>query len=360
LIEFRAVSKRFPDGTVAVDGLDLVAESGKITVFVGPSGCGKTTSLRMINRMVEPTEGTIHIDELDVRSVDPAKLRRGIGYVIQQAGLFPHRTVLDNIATVPLLNGWGKARARARASELLELVGLPAVMGQRYPAQLSGGQQQRVGVARALAADPPVLLMDEPFSAVDPVVREGLQDELLRLQSELGKTVVFVTHDIDEAIKLGDAVAVLRQGGRLAQYAPPAQLLSRPADDFVASFVGRDRGYRALSFVNADGLTIHRLRPAVLGEPLGQVDGWTLVTNGGGRPRGWLPPGTTFDGALTEDALVPGGSLYVQGGPLRGALDAALSSPGDYGVVVDADGKLAGGVVAEEVLAALREQRDSQ
>jgi ABC-type proline/glycine betaine transport system ATPase subunit len=199
MIEFRGVTKRFPDGTVAVDNLDLVVEAGGITVFVGPSGCGKTTSLRMINRMIEPTEGTILVDGRDVAATDAAELRRGIGYVIQQAGLFPHRTILDNIATVPLLLGWSKAKARSRAAELMEIVGLTREMAGRYPAQLSGGQQQRVGVARALAADPPILLMDEPFSAVDPVVRESLQDELLRLQAELGKTIVFVTHDIDES-----------------------------------------------------------------------------------------------------------------------------------------------------------------
>jgi osmoprotectant transport system ATP-binding protein len=358
VIEFRAVTKRFPDGTVAVDHLSLTAESGRITVLVGPSGCGKTTSLRMINRMIEPTDGTIFIDDLDVRSADPAVLRRGIGYVIQQAGLFPHRTVLDNVATVPLLIGWGRRRARARAAELLELVGLPAAMGRRYPAQLSGGQQQRVGVARALAADPPVLLMDEPFSAVDPVVREGLQDELLRLQSELGKTVVFVTHDIDEAIKLGDAVAVLREGGRLAQFDPPDRLLAEPADDFVSSFVGRDRGYRRLSFLDANGLTIHPLQTVVLGEPVSSIDDWALAVDRAGRPRGWLPARSMVDGPLTEDGLRPGGSLYVKGGSLRGALDAALSSPSGYGAAVHPDGALAGGVVAEEVLALLRSHRD--
>jgi osmoprotectant transport system ATP-binding protein len=358
VIEFRAVSKRFPDGTTAVDRLSLVAASGKITVLVGPSGCGKTTSLRMINRMVDPTDGTIYIDDLDVRSTHPAVLRRGIGYVIQQAGLFPHRTVLDNVATVPLLTGWGRRKARSRAAELLELVGLPATMGGRYPAQLSGGQQQRVGVARALAADPPVLLMDEPFSAVDPVVREGLQDELLRLQSDLGKTVVFVTHDIDEAVKLGDTVAVLREGGRLAQFAPPAQLLAEPVDDFVSSFVGRDRGYRGLSFVGSDGLAIHPLRTVTVGEPVPSLDEWALAVDAAGRPRGWLPPGSTVDGPLTKDALRPGGSLYTRDGPLRGALDAALSSPSGYGVAVDPDGALVGGVVAEEVLAVLHSLRD--
>ena len=248
MIRFDSVSKAYPDGTVAVGGLDVVAPTGKITVLVGPSGCGKTTSLRMINRMIEPTEGRILIDERDTATMDASELRRGIGYVIQQAGLFPHRTIAANIATVPLLLGWEKKKARARALELLERVGLPASFANRYPSQLSGGQQQRVGVARALAADPPVMLMDEPFSAVDPVVREQLQDEFLRLQGELGKTIVFVTHDIDEAVKLGDQVAVLRVGGKLAQLADPAHLLAHPVDDFVADFMGRDRGYRGLGF----------------------------------------------------------------------------------------------------------------
>jgi len=231
-----------------VDELTFRAPTGQITVLVGPSGCGKTTSLRMINRMIQPTGGRILIDDRDTATMDETELRRGIGYVIQHAGLFPHRTIVANIATVPMLLGWERRKAEARALELLERVGLPASFAKRYPAQLSGGQQQRVGVARALAADPPVMLMDEPFSAVDPVVREQLQDEFLRLQGDLGKTIVFVTHDIDEAIKLGDHVAVLRAGGKLAQLAEPAYLLAHPVDDFVADFVGRDRGYRALSF----------------------------------------------------------------------------------------------------------------
>src|SRR5919112_4019785 len=229
---------------------------GSITVFVGPSGCGKTTSLRMINRMVEPTSGVITVAGKDVTTVPAPELRRSMGYVMQSSGLLPHRSVLDNIATVPRLNGVSKSDARKRAGELLDVVGLAPSLGKRYPSQLSGGQQQRVGVARALAADPPVLLMDEPFSAVDPVVRKGLQDELLRIQDELGKTIVFVTHDIDEAIKLGTTVAVLRTGGRLAQFAPPPDLLRAPANDFVASFVGRDRGFRHLGFTAADGVTI--------------------------------------------------------------------------------------------------------
>ncbi len=228
------MTKQYPDGTVAVDGLDLDVPAGKTVVLVGPSGCGKTTSLRMINRLVEPTRGTILLDGTDIKERNPALLRRGIGYVIQQSGLFPHRTVEDNIATVPVLNGWPRKKARGRAGELIALVGLDPALAKRYPHQLSGGQQQRVGVARALAADPPVLLMDEPFSAVDPVVRASLQDQLLSLQAELRKTIVLVTHDIEEAIKVGDVVALFRPHGKLAQVAPPEELLAAPADDYVA------------------------------------------------------------------------------------------------------------------------------
>jgi osmoprotectant transport system ATP-binding protein len=248
LIRFDGVTKRYADGTVAVDALSLEIPTGQITVLVGPSGCGKTTSLRMINRMVEPTSGTISIDGEDILSKEPAQLRRGIGYVIQQAGLFPHRTIIDNIATVPYLLGWDKKKARARAMELLERVGLDPRMAKRYPFQLSGGQQQRVGVARALAADPPIMLMDEPFSAVDPIVRKSLQDEFLRLQAELKKTIVFVTHDIDEAVKLGHEIAVMAVGGRLAQLATPEQLLAAPEDGFVTEFLGGTRGLRRLRF----------------------------------------------------------------------------------------------------------------
>ncbi|MGI8813765.1 MAG: ABC transporter ATP-binding protein [Pseudonocardia sp.] len=361
MIEFRQVTKRFPGvaghHVTAVEELSLTVESGALTVFVGPSGCGKTTSLRMINRMVEPTSGQILVDGRDVMSGDAAELRRGIGYVIQQAGLFPHRTVLDNVACVPLLLGWRRRRARARAAELLELVGLAPELAGRYPAQLSGGQQQRVGVARALAADPPVLLMDEPFSAVDPVVRENLQDELLRLQSELGKTIVFVTHDIDEAIKLGDRVAVLRVGGVLAQYDQPGVLLARPADGFVDSFVGRDRGYRGLGFRSADGLPFGELATSVLGDSA-VGDGWRLVVDREGRPLGWHGGGVVDRGVVDREHLVPGGSLYPVGsGSLRGALDAVLSSPSGLGVAVDDDGRAVGAIVADDVLRALAAAR---
>jgi osmoprotectant transport system ATP-binding protein len=351
MIEFRGVTKRFPDGTIAVDHLDLTVADGGITVFVGPSGCGKTTSLRMVNRMIDPTEGTILVNGTDVMQTDAAELRRGIGYVIQQAGLFPHRTILDNVATVPLLLGWNKKKARDRAAELMDTVGLTSEMAGRYPGQLSGGQQQRVGVARALAADPPVLLMDEPFSAVDPVVRESLQDELLSLQSELGKTIIFVTHDIDEAVKLGDRVAVLRVGGRLAQYDEPGVLLSRPADDFVDNFVGRDRGYRGLSFLSSKALPLHPLRSARSGERTEQ--GWTLVLDAEGRPLGWWHDRQGGATANADD-LVPGGSLYdVTSGSLRSALDAALSSPSGQGVAVDGDGRAVGAIEADDVLTAL-------
>ncbi|MEP6562404.1 MAG: ABC transporter ATP-binding protein [Nakamurella sp.] len=369
MIRFDSVTKRYPDGTIAVDHLDLVAPSGQITVLVGPSGCGKTTSLRMINRMIEPTGGAVLIDGKDTRSIDAPTLRRGIGYVIQNAGLFPHRTVLDNIATVPVLQGKSRREARSAAGELLARVGLDAAMGARYPAQLSGGQQQRVGVARALAADPPVMLMDEPFSAVDPVVREQLQDEFIRLQDELGKTIVFVTHDIDEAIKLGDRIAVVAVGGRLAQFAAASEVLSRPADDFVADFVGRDRGYRALSFVPSGALPIHPEPTLTIGDAVPADAGssaqglesggrWLLVVDSSGEPRGWLDcRGVPAGHPVTADDLVLGGSLAGPGASLRTALDAALSSPSGRGVAVDANLRVVGTVGAREVLTAIENAR---
>ena len=357
MIRFADVSKRYAGGAVAVDGLSLAARQGEITVLVGPSGCGKTTTLRMVNRMVEPSSGRIELDGRDTATLDPADLRRGIGYVIQHGGLFPHQSVERNVMTVPLLLGWAKAKARERARELLELVGLAPELADRYPAQLSGGQQQRVGVARALAADPPVLLMDEPFSAVDPVVRDQLQEELLTLQRDLRKTILFVTHDIDEAIRLGDRVAVLRVGGRLAQAADPATLLAHPADDFVADFVGRDRGYRSLGFVQAD-VAVHPEATVALGSVAGPArdaadDGWVLVVDESGRPQGWAA--TSHLGETVERAdLALGGTLAPSGGSLRAHLDAALSSPSGRGVVVDEDGRVAGTVRAQEVLAAIQ------
>jgi osmoprotectant transport system ATP-binding protein len=367
LITFEQVTKRYPDGTVAVDALDLDVPAGKTMVLVGPSGCGKTTSLRMINRLVEPSEGRITVDGRDVLEQDPVRLRRGIGYVIQQTGLFPHRTVEDNIATVPLLNGWRRARARARARELLELVGLDARLAKRYPHQLSGGQQQRVGVARALAADPPVLLMDEPFSAVDPVVRASLQDELIRLQTELRKTVVLVTHDIEEAIKVGDLVALYRPHGHLAQVAAPERLLAAPADDYVKDFVGFDRGIRRLSFFGTGALDLdtRAVLPgdatvaaavaavAATGHP------WVLVTGGDGHPRGWVPEHrlTAHDGGAPLGD-VPGedcGHTFTVGADsLRAALDAAVLSPAGQAVGVDAGGRVAGVLGYDQLRAAVQ------
>ena len=245
-IEFRSVTKRFADGTVAVDDFSLVLPAHKTTVFVGSSGCGKTTLLRMINRLVEPTSGEITIDDEPIRDRDPVQLRRGIGYVLQNAGLLPHFTVIDNVATVPVLRGVPKKQARARALELLDIVGLDRPLADRYPRQLSGGQQQRVGVARGLAADPNILLMDEPFGAVDPIVRAELQTETRRLQRDLDKTVVFVTHDIDEAFLLGDQVVILEKGAKIAQVGTPDEIIENPASAFVADFVGLERGARAL------------------------------------------------------------------------------------------------------------------
>jgi osmoprotectant transport system ATP-binding protein len=252
MIEFRDVTKRFPDGTVAVENFSLVMPSRKTTVLVGSSGSGKTTLLRMINRMVELSSGAIEIDGENTATLEPVALRRRIGYVMQNSGLLPHFTVLDNVATVPVLNGVPRREARARALTLLDTVGLDRVLADRYPSQLSGGQQQRVGVARGLAADPNILLMDEPFGAVDPIVRAELQTELIRLQRELDKTVVFVTHDIDEAFLLGDQVVILQAGGRVAQVGSPTEIISAPANDFVANFIGAEKGKRALSIRKTD------------------------------------------------------------------------------------------------------------
>ncbi len=271
MIEFESVSKQFPDGTTAVEDFSFQLPSRKTTVLVGSSGCGKTTLLRMINRMVDPTAGRILIDGEDVAAQDKVRLRRSIGYVLQSSGLLPHRKVVDNVATVPVLNGVPKAQARSDALELLDKVGLDRGLADRYPRQLSGGQQQRVGVARALASDPNILLMDEPFGAVDPIVRADLQTELNRLQRELGKTIVFVTHDIDEAFLLADQVVIFRKGGIIAQAGTPAQILADPADDFVASFIGADKGKRELRLQHRQG-----------------DEGLTLVVDGDGRPVGVL------------------------------------------------------------------------
>ena len=279
MIEFRSVSKRFPDGTLAVDDFSLVLPARQTTVFVGSSGSGKTTLLRMINRMVDPTSGDVEIDGESVLSRDPVKLRRSIGYVMQNSGLMPHFTVLENVGTVLRLDGASKKDAEARSRELLDVVGLDQSLAERYPSQLSGGQQQRVGVARGLAADPNILLMDEPFGAVDPIVRADLQQELIRLQRELDKTVVFVTHDIDEAFLLGDQVVILDKSARMVQSGTPSEIMEQPANDFVAAFIGADKGRRAL-----------RLKTTAHG---------TVVVDAEGRTQGTLQGGT-----LVEDAAV--------------------------------------------------------
>jgi len=315
MISLSRVTKRFPDGTVAVDDVSLDIETGGVLALLGSSGSGKTTTLRMINRLIEPTSGTIEIDGRDVRALDVQELRRGIGYVIQQAGLFPHRTVLDNVTTVPRLLGWDRRRAKARAAEMLELVGLEPSMAGRYPAQLSGGQQQRVGVARALAADPPVLLMDEPFGAVDPIVRLQLQQEFVRLQRDLAKTVVFVTHDVDEAIQVATSLAVLRPGGRVAQFGAPADVLAAPADDFVASFLGPDRAVKLLGLRSARDLPT---RP--LDEP---VHGWRLDV----PAMTWRGEGPDVAAATVSTDLTA-----------RHALDRSLAHPVRAVVVVDEHG----------------------
>jgi osmoprotectant transport system ATP-binding protein len=348
LITFEHVTKQYPGGTVAVDNLNLEIPDGQIMVLVGPSGGGKTTTLRMINRLTDPTGGRILLDGRDIQESKPAILRRGIGYVIQQGGLFPHRTVVDNIATVPLLVGWGKQKARERARELMDLVGLDAELAGRYPNQLSGGQQQRVGVARALAADPPVLLMDEPFSAVDPIVRASLQDELLRLQAELHKTVVFVTHDIEEAIKIGDQVAIFRPGGHLVQVDSPERLLAAPADSYVEDFIGFDRGIRRLSF-------LAKARKAGAR--------WLLVTDSERLPRGWIAtdqlesvPGNT---TLADVPLTGYGHTFrADSDSLRAALDATVLSAAGQAIGVDADGHVVGVTSYDQLRAAIQGAAD--
>jgi osmoprotectant transport system ATP-binding protein len=365
MITFDNVSKVYPDGTVAVDKLTITAENGKITTLVGPSGCGKTTSMRMINRLIEPTSGTITLDGVDTQSLDRVALRRRIGYVIQNAGLFPHRTVVDNVAALPRLLGGGKKQTRSAAMELLERVGLDAKYAKRYPWQLSGGQQQRVGVARALATDPPFLLMDEPFSAVDPIVRSQLQDEFLRLQADISKTIVMVTHDIDEALKLGDQVVVLRQGGTLAQAATPAELLAAPSDAFVADFVGSARGYRALGFHNSDELLEINDEPTItVGQTkstIPPIQGrWILAVDEKRAPLGWVDTASVHGDRVQDSDVNLCATWASRGDPLRDLLNSALSSPSGRCVVTDESGALLGTATDHDVIDAIRRAKEAR
>ncbi|MEV6725865.1 betaine/proline/choline family ABC transporter ATP-binding protein [Streptomyces xanthochromogenes] len=345
MIRFEQVSKVYPDGTRAVDDLSFEVAEGELVTLVGPSGCGKTTTMMMVNRLIEPTSGRILVDGEDIATLDPVKLRRRIGYVIQQVGLFPHRTILGNTATVPALVGWKRAKARARAAELLDLVGLdPSTYGPRYPAQLSGGQRQRVGVARALAADPPVLLMDEPFGAVDPVVRERLQNEFLSLQATVRKTVLLVTHDIEEAVRMGDRMAVYGSG-RIEQFDTPASVLGAPSTAYVAQFVGADRGLKRLSVttVEPDDLEqppVVRLdegAAAAAARLRGEEARWAVVLNEGGELHGWVATdelslagaGAVADLARRMEAWVPVGA------PLKQAFSEMLQHDAGWVAVVD-------------------------
>lgn len=364
MITFDTVSKIYPDGTVAVNELSFEAPNGKLTVLVGPSGCGKTTSMRMINRLIEPSSGTISLDGVDTQSLNRVELRRRIGYVIQNAGLFPHRTIVDNVAALPRLLGGGKKETHGRAMELLERVGLDSKFANRYPWQLSGGQQQRVGVARALATDPPFLLMDEPFSAVDPIVRAQLQDEFLRLQADISKTIVLVTHDVDEALKLGDQVAVLREGGTLAQLSTPADLLAHPVDAFVADFVGSARGYRALGFVSAGDSLPLTIEPTVtIGQRVSDIrtaaGRWILAVDVGHRPLGWVDLERIEGDTVEKRHLNLSGTSTRPSGTLRDALNSALSSPSSRGVVIGDAGQLTGTIALADIVDAIARAKET-
>jgi osmoprotectant transport system ATP-binding protein len=344
MIRLDRVSKRYPDGTDAVAELSLDVAGGELVTLVGPSGCGKTTTMKMVNRLIEPTSGRIFLDDEDITEADPVKLRRRMGYVIQSGGLFPHRTVIENTVTVPSLLGWDRRKSRARAVELLELVGLDvARLGDRYPHQLSGGQRQRVGVARALAADPPVLLMDEPFGAVDPVVRERLQTEFLRLQQELRKTILFVTHDIEEAVRLGDRMAVFSMGGHIEQFDTPSSVLGAPANGYVADFVGADRGLKRLSVTEITPEDLEVPPVVRLDDPMPQAlaklreagSRWAVVLDDDGNLHGWVDDrratGTVRDRARRMEAWVP---VHAS---LKQAFGEMLQHDAGWIAVVDGD-----------------------
>ncbi|MGC1799358.1 MAG: ABC transporter ATP-binding protein [Solirubrobacterales bacterium] len=357
-VSYRDVTKRYPgQSSPAINHLSLEIPAGDICVLVGPSGCGKTTAMRMLNRTVEITEGDILIGDTSVRDRDPSELRREMGYVIQQTGLFPHRTVADNIATVPKLVGWDGERTRKRVGELLELIGLDQSEADRFPSQLSGGQQQRVGVARALAADPPVMLMDEPFGAIDPINRERLQNEFLRLQAEIRKTVLFVTHDIDEAIKMGDRIAILKAGGHLAQYATPAELLMAPADDFVEDFVGADRALKRLALMRVRDINLWEAPLAFVGQSTAEIraklDGaevpHALVVDSERHPLGWLSESDLRADTVPEKPDSGPEPILDLDDVMRDALADLLQTETQYAPVTDARGRIAG-VLSVEII----------
>jgi len=363
VVAFEHVTKRYGDGPPAVTDLSLTIRAGEICVLVGPSGCGKTTTMKMVNRLVEPTSGRVTIDGEDVASLPPVELRRRIGYVIQQVGLFPHLTVAENVAIVPRLLGWPTTRITARTGELLDLVGLePADYGSRYPAALSGGERQRVGVARAMAADPSVLLMDEPFGAVDPIRRERLQNEFLRLQAKLHKTIVFVTHDVDEAIKMADRIAILQVGGVLAQYDTPNRILAAPASPFVEHFVGADRGLKRLSLTRVRDLPLAQPQVVQVGDSFATArqhltDGsaWALVLDADRIPVGWIQAASLDgEGSVEADLAVPGSALLQPESTLRDALSAMLASSVQVGVVVDEHDALIGVISVGAISATLQ------
>jgi osmoprotectant transport system ATP-binding protein len=367
-LEFRSVTKRYPGADdPVIEDLSFTVPAGEILVLVGPSGCGKTTAMRMVNRMVDVTDGDILIGGRSVCDQDPSKLRRDIGYVIQQVGLFPHQTIAENIAAVPKLLGWDHARTSARVNELIELVGLDPALGKRYPAQLSGGQRQRVGVARALAGDPPVMLMDEPFGAIDPINRERLQNEFLRLQAQLHKTVVFVTHDIDEAIKMGDRVAVMRVGGKLAQFATPAELLVNPADDFVEDFVGADRALKRLALLRVRDIDLWTAPLVRVGDPTAAARAkaaesevpYPLLVDADGKPLGWLSERDLQRETVAAPPDSPAEPLIDRDDVLRDALAELLQAGTQYAPVVDARGAVTG-VLSVELVSHLLAEGDTR
>jgi len=363
-VTFEHVTKRFGPGTPAVSDLSFEVGAGEICVLVGPSGCGKTTTMKMVNRLVEPTSGRVLIDGRDVAALPAVELRRQIGYVIQQVGLFPHLTIGDNIAIVPRLLGWSRTEVTERVDELLRLVGLaPTAYRDRYPNALSGGERQRVGVARAMAARPSVLLMDEPFGAVDPIRRERLQNEFLRLQQQLRATVIFVTHDVDEAIKMADRIAILEIGGVLAQYDTPDAILSAPASPFVERFVGADRGLKRLALFRVRDLPLDQPCLAEVGEERAAVrarlpaeDAFVLLTDAQRQPLGWLPrEAVAGAGPIAETEAVPGSALLQPESTLRDALSALLAADVQQGVVVDAHDAVLGTISVDAISATLRD-----